>query len=245
MATSLPRPAAFQSTPPRGRRLVTHPRSPPGDDVSIHASAREATPVVLARFQGGTGFQSTPPRGRRLEADDLPVPMTEFQSTPPRGRRLLERRQDRVLEAVSIHASAREATPPPRRAGSTRRRFNPRLRAGGDKRQIEPILIDTVFQSTPPRGRRPAEARRVGCNNWFQSTPPRGRRLRRQSSVSAQQRFQSTPPRGRRLAVPESVREIHVVSIHASAREATRWPASGRLRRGQVSIHASAREATG
>ena len=55
----------FQSTPPRGRRLI------PVDNllykviISIHASAREATALGWF-FRQFMTFQSTPPRGRRL-----------------------------------------------------------------------------------------------------------------------------------------------------------------------------------
>ena len=79
--------------------------------------------------------------------------------------------------------------------------------------------------------------------------------------------FQSTPPHGRRPGLGVSYRldtlvSIHasareatrnlprlaawvVVSIHASAREATRSRPAWNRRRRCVSIHASAREATG
>ena len=33
--------------------------------------------------------------------------------------------------------------------------FNPRLREGGDVRFCEPYLTSSIFQSTPPRRRRP------------------------------------------------------------------------------------------
>ena len=79
---------------------------------------------------------------------------------------------------VSIHASAREATlksvtlslgytgfnPRLREGGDLRGadlqradlRFNPRLREGGDLMQSEDLKNRFMFQSTPPRGRRPA-----------------------------------------------------------------------------------------
>ena len=56
-------------------------------------------------------------------------------------------------------------------------------------------------------------------------------------------KFQSTPPRGRRRARVVLSGVAPVVSIHASAREATNNP-STYARPVNVSIHASAREAT-
>ena len=85
------------------------------------------------------------------------VPLAKFQSTPPRGRRRASRTRSpapvpcfnprlraggdfRVIVPqpsqgrVSIHASAREATPPTTTMSPPGTRFNPRLRAGGDPR---------------------------------------------------------------------------------------------------------------
>ena len=56
-----------------------------------------------------------------------------------------------------------------------------------------------LFQSTPPRGRRPCPVLLIGEDELFQSTPPRGRRRGLMSEPA--------------LCV--------IVSIHASAREAT------------------------
>ena len=56
--------------------------------------------------------------------------------------------------------------------------------------------------------------------------------------------FLSTPPRGRRPADPSFRGASVLVSIHASAREATLPPVGLQLV-DDVSIHASAREATG
>jgi len=60
---------------------------------------------------------------------------------------------------------------------------------------------------------------------------------------AAMTEFQSTPPRGRRPAAVEVDRQIELVSIHASAREATTAHAADHVA-ALVSIHASAREAT-
>jgi len=58
--------------------------------------------------------------------------------------------------------------------------------------------------------------------DMFQSTPPRGRRHRRLGVCLEHCAFQSTPPRGRRHKTWQGYRHGHTVSIHASAREATK-----------------------
>jgi len=77
----------------------------------------------------------------------------------------------------------------------------------------------------------------------FQSTPPRGRRPASASCAAAVVPFQSTPPRGRRLVLRRLCLVLLRVSIHASAREATEARGSHGVIN-FVSIHASAREAT-
>ena len=103
-----------------------------------------------------TAFQSTPPRGRRQRVRYLIIDIVTFQSTPPRGRRLtaadcircpqiyfnprLREGGDThphyrmpVYRAISIHASAREATDNEAVHSPHKKDFNPRLREGGDK----------------------------------------------------------------------------------------------------------------
>ncbi len=120
----------FQSTPPRRRRRwgqsgdrncgCFNPRLRAGGDirgdltpspleVSIHASAQEATATVIpdarsipvsihASAQEATWFQS------------LPSSTIRFQSTPPRRRRRRCSIFEHLYLPVSIHASAQEAT---------------------------------------------------------------------------------------------------------------------------------------
>ena len=103
------------------------------------------------------------------------------------------------------------------------------------------------------------------CDTYFNP------RLRGEATLNKQEirlsldGFQSTPPRGRRPAFPFFEAAVRDISIHASAREATKAVLSGlignryfnpRLREGgdvkegqilliiDISIHASAREAT-
>ena len=122
--------------------------------ISIHASAKEATfPLYLLWM--GKRFQSTPPRRRRQWLVVYTDTSKEFQSTPPR------RRRPDFLFFLHGHDY-----------------FNPRLREGGDgfywskhcKRCLISIhasakeatfehllyvLDEHIFQSTPPRRRRP------------------------------------------------------------------------------------------
>jgi len=144
--------------------------------VSIHASAQEATTSSSAGWPARGGFN---PRLRAGGDPGLDSPCRRsssfnprlraggdnkalydsllqlaFQSTPPRRRRRHRRRAECQGRAVSIHASAQEATlvgamgaiqflmfqsTPPRRRrlwswlkSSGSLGFNPRLRAGGD-----------------------------------------------------------------------------------------------------------------
>ena len=168
---------SFQSTPPHGRRRRRRRASLLPTRVSIHASAREATPM-------------TPREVRRLA----------FQSTPPHGRRRGFVDGVSGSDRVSIHASAREATRAPRHVRESLCRFNPRLRTGGDDylgvtpkvgglvsihasaREATADLrhgsfIFVTFQSTPPHGRRPPSLTVRPVHSKFQSTPPHGRRL--------------------------------------------------------------------
>ena len=78
------------------------------------------------------------------------------------------------------------------------------------------------FQSTPPRGRRLSRYFSTSFISWFQSTPPRGRRPARPPRLDYFPiLFQSTPPRGRRPPTGKVIFIYRIVSIHASAREAT------------------------
>ena len=104
-----------------------------------------------------------------------------------------------IPKKISIHASAKEAT----------------IDTDGSKRYY------WGFQSTPPRRRR--RFYRLHTNIFagiFQSTPPRRRRLESNHLRNQLKQFQSTPPRRRR---PETIlqRPALLISIHASAKEAT------------------------
>ena len=123
--------------------------------------------------------------------------------------------------------------------------FNPRLRTGGDFARIAIARVAQLFQSTPPHGRRrqlrlarhkvtvvsihasareaTRKARKIMV--WAGSFNPR---LRTGGDEAARPGlrprcpFQSTPPHGRRPPGGASAFPGPQVSIHASAREATR-----------------------
>ena len=176
----------------------------------------------------------------------LPEALHSFQSTPPRGRRADPRRVRRTAARVSIHASAREARRI-RAKGATAPRVS--IHASAREASVFEVQLAAAvaFQSTPPRGRRESprvrhfmscsvsihasarEARGKPCTCLVSCTcfNPRlraGGELNRTDTVAPSRSFQSTPPRGRRAYSSSSKPNTVFVSIHASAREASRLP---------------------
>ena len=104
-------------------------------------------------------------------------------------------------------------------------------------------MVVNEFQSTPPRRRRRILMVNGGIMILFQSTPPRRRRqvqgitgtnpknfnprlreggdLGQGNSVPSTLIFQSTPPRRRRPRIRQYLGVSSLISIHASAKEAT------------------------
>src|SRR5882672_11462298 len=93
--------------------------------------------------------------------------------------------------------------------------------AGGDLSQASDEYLLEVFQSTPPRGRRPYSVHL----SWPRLRVSIHASAREATGVNVEYTggpmFQSTPPRGRRLQKLARVLDQEKVSIHASAREAT------------------------
>ena len=210
---SMDAPRGFQSTPPRGKRLgrraatcgrcCFNPRPRAGSDLPVASRGRH-TP---------TGFNPRPRAGSDPSAAAV-----------------------RVDLLVSIHAPAREATPANPADACPVRCFNPRPRAGSDAADDCRIRLDatvsihapareatshndcwtwqaskTLFQSTPPRGKRPVGSGVPAITKAFQSTPPRGKRHLPSATVSDSNLFQSTPPRGKRHCRPAARRHHHRV----------------------------------
>ncbi len=180
--------SVFRSTPPRGRRHRSmdrnsrcncfDPRLRAGGDARAKGTASP-----------GTVFRSTPPRGRRLArlAKSFTAPM--FRSTPPRGRRLADLHAEASRIEVSIHASAREATLWSAVIPMTPLSFDPRLRAGGDRRQERPSPRSTGFDPRLRAGGDLSTPGRRAVDDQFRSTPPRGRRLGTAPTSRAGSRF--------------------------------------------------------
>ena len=165
---SLPR---FQSTPPRGGRL----RRPLMDHVEGGFNPRpreggdQTTPASLL---AGIQFQSTPPRGGRRLALVVPRWHGRFNPRPREGGDQVQEEYDAIAK-VSIHAPARGAT-----------------------RHGNPCQRSKMFQSTPPRGGRPAQVSDSSQAAEFQSTPPRGGRRDTVTLVNAARCFNPRPREG-------------------------------------------------
>ena len=167
--------------------------------------------------------------------------LNQFQSTPPRRRR----------PATSYQLRRWKNFNPRLREGgdkcycftfSTIFNFNPRLREGGDYRfsiQIQQLLI-SIHASA-----KEATLNSAVLVNWCNFNP----RLREGGDIDAikpdtyMRLFQSTPPRRRRLENLTETIGSNEISIHASAKEATRID-SRSIFPFLISIHASAKEAT-
>ncbi len=256
----------FQSTPPRGgrpRRALTTRRQ---SAVSIHAPARGATSACDAHACG-RAFQSTPPRGGRpAMRAAIGATASRFNPRPRAGGDRVHGSTLRRLRLVSIHAPARGATSHAAMRIVGRIGFNPRPRAGGDvvtsarrhadvrvsihapargatiARRLQPTMLE--FQSTPPRGGRPAQPLIVGesavvsihapargataayrgrrRDHLFQSTPPRGGRPAAISRlIGCQSSFNPRPRAGGDAVICVIDADGLDVSIHAPARGAT------------------------
>ena len=153
---------SFQSTPPRGGRLLEDNAQRQDLPVSIHAPAWGAT---IARVVHKTvkvvsihapAWGATPLRHAIRCRLDVSIHAPAWGATIETGR------ETAAPIIVSIHAPAWGATD-----------------LAVDDR------VDCVFQSTPPRGGRPVKEFIRAAVLEFQSTPPRGgRRLRIRKAVS-------------------------------------------------------------
>ena len=78
--------------------------------ISIHASAKEATLNLSCKSLLHSAFQSTPPRRRRLVTDFLGARWPNFNPRLREGGDIIVIKKMLLLQ-ISIHASAKEATP--------------------------------------------------------------------------------------------------------------------------------------
>ena len=193
----------FQSTPPRGGRHLSDAITLRREGVSIHAPTRGATSTIPTATTRTPCFNPRPHAGGDLTVLIAPG-HTFVQSTPPRGGR----------PPASSHSA------------SSRKGFNPRPHAGGDggpsreaehpevsihaptrgatRHDAEIVFDMTKFQSTPPRGGRPARSSvRSPVQGVSIHAPTRGA-TRPDPSSPPRGAFQSTPPRGGRRRRPEA-----------------------------------------
>ncbi len=167
----------FQSTPPHGRRLFLASVDPQYMIVSIHASAREATPTQPEGSRRRIGFnprlRTGGDRGFSLSGSGISWVSIHASAREATYSRCFHYPAQNsfnprlrtggdagnacgcVIDGlVSIHASAREATQKAQPVRPQTTSFNPRLRTGGDERRWLSGTTGTRFQSTPPHGRR-------------------------------------------------------------------------------------------
>ena len=168
--------ALFQSTRPRGARLLDEAGIHPSSSVSIHAPTRGATPSLARRAAWRKCFNPRAHAGRDASATSRSVFATWFQSTRPRGARRGASLPAPTRAAVSIHAPTRGATRPGCQRRISRSRFNPRAHAGRDRFAARQLRGRSGFQSTRPRGARRYLVRYPRESDLFQSTRPRGAR---------------------------------------------------------------------
>ncbi len=177
-------------------KLLLPGRSP---GVSIHAPAWGATLITALRRFSGDGFNPrarvgrdkklldsglipldvsihAPAWGATRDAAQVCPSIVRFQSTRPRGARRVANAASRIKLHVSIHAPAWGATLLGKLLSRRRRCFNPRARVGRDLVSTLPVPRSTMFQSTRPRGARPARIAASEAAIAFQSTRPRGAR---------------------------------------------------------------------
>ena len=170
----------FQSTHPRGVRLLGGEVLHQDHDVSIHAPAWGATIGVNDQWNKLICFNPRTRVGCDRPNERPQIKRRQFQSTHPRGVRREAAVGDVDGPLVSIHAPAWGAT-------SYRQR---------------PTTPLASFQSTHPRGVRRDVLGEVAGQHGFQSTHPRGVRHHRLLHRVRHAVFQSTHPRGVRPPSP-------------------------------------------
>ena len=235
--------SAFQSTPPRGRRVGLGARLcvPGSFNPRLRAGGE------LSASGNRVSFSSFNPRlraGGESARGDSGIISTGFQSTPPRGRRDRPMTPEHPAKSFNPRLRAGGERKACRHSGSPGR-FNPRLRAGGEVAHTAESSEVDMFQSTPPRGRRVAADSRVEVRQLVsihasarEARQARGRTLVARGCFNPRLRaggeplpapggagcplFQSTPPRGRR-AGPEPWRsaELGFQSTPPRGRRAT------------------------
>ena len=125
------------------------------------------------------------------------------------------------LSRISIHAPAWGATDLIN-ACNVADTFQSTLPRGERPATFPADTANDEFQSTLPRGERQQLARYKDWHDVFQSTLPRGERLLSEQAPARTSRFQSTLPRGERHIQGRQNDKDRIISIHAPA-----WGATG------------------
>ena len=209
----------FQSTFPRGERLiplVTHVKS---QVISIHVPSWGTTLDGWKKSCADVKFQSTFPRGERHESSDTgPLPF-KFQSTFPRGERhgrgsgctLRSYFNPRSLVGndapvisttkffeISIHVPSWGTTNFRTKKRNSSLYFNPRSLVGNDGLMLRTSSGKVYFNPRSLVGNDPIPYCSYNFRFSFQSTFPRGERLITSLYWEYTTKFQSTFPRGER-----------------------------------------------
>ena len=153
-----------------------------------------------------------------------------FQSTPLREGRPARRPGRCRLRPVSIHAPSRGATIADGTTADAAACFNPRPFARGDATAAAAGGKELLFQSTPLREGRPADAAHAeGAALVSIHAPSRGATTSASTNGASSGGFNPRPFARGDLTIVEG-EYIQQVSIHAPSRGATE-PAHGHLRR--------------
>ena len=164
----------FQSTRPRGARPGKRAFARPSK--CFNPRARGGRDIFF--FMGDVVkhlFQSTRPRGARRDGSFDKDKLADVSIHAPAGGATESLTQAVILKRVSIHAPAGGATDIDFRLIPDERCFNPRARGGRDYLPRKSPQFRRVSIHAPAGGATPV---RQLCDSidWFQSTRPRGAR---------------------------------------------------------------------
>ena len=166
----------FQSTPPRGGATAMEDNKPADTWISIHAPARGGDAAYQLKIDALEISIHAPARGGDTSAADRSFTSRNFNPRPREGGR-----------------------PPWRSSGPSRaHNFNPRPREGGDIDKPPCYVWVRISIHAPARGATIMPTTTTHFNLKFQSTPPRGGRPALFPILARSLLFQSTPPRGGR-----------------------------------------------
>ena len=122
---------------------------------------------------------------------------------------------------ISIHAPTRGATLFPSRGSSVCFYFNPRSHEGSDKFIGLKATLETLFQSTLPRGERPgSESGKQSNDSNFNPRSHEGSDTNAPSAVDVNSNFNPRSHEGSDSACP-CYHHSTLISIHAPTRGAT------------------------